>query len=116
MRQINPPLIAGASLPKRADSAKATCPAGTMGMDAAVPGASSDPAPGAASTSPGVNRLPREAAFGPASAPADGAVENKDMLPVCPHAAGATAKATAAATPNRARDKVQRRRVIKWPG
>jgi hypothetical protein len=37
-RQVRPPLIGTASLPKRALSASATCPAGTAGIDAVVLG------------------------------------------------------------------------------
>ena len=36
MRQVSPPPIGRASLPKRALSANATCPAGMTGMDAVV--------------------------------------------------------------------------------
>src|SRR6185437_4658004 len=76
MRHSSPPAIGGASLPKRAASASATCPAGTIGVAGEPLGMISD-WPGEPSTPPGPNT---SAPFGEIM-PAEGAALSNPPLP-----------------------------------
>ena len=69
---VRPPLIGGASLPKRAESASATCPAGTIGMAARRRGRRHGERRRRRrrSTLPGVKTLPRVAGSGAVRPPA----------------------------------------------
>jgi hypothetical protein len=89
MRQVRPPVIGAASLPKRALSASATCPAGTIGGEAgvAVVCPSIGQSARGASTPPEPNGSPRVAGAG-VSKLFEGAPENKEFCPAfCANAA-----------------------------
>src|SRR5262249_48892529 len=96
-RQVRPPGIAGASLPKRAESASAACPAGTTGIALGAPGAlgcASGALGGADKTLSGEKILPRLAGTG---RPPDGGDANRPGFWACADGAKASANVMACA-------------------
>src|SRR5471030_2875240 len=86
--------MGGNCLPKCAESASATCPAGTIGIPVGAPGggAFGGHSDCGASTPPGPNGAPRVAGPG-ASCPPLGAADNKEFCPpACAAAACGTSK------------------------
>ena len=86
--------MTGAPLPKRAESASATCPAGTIGtaLGAVARGVVSGHSVCGTSTPPGPNGSPREPGVG-AISPVVGAAENREFCPAaCADAGCGTSK------------------------